>query len=137
MKQIYRLTAIFLLITLIPSVCIIVANPVQAKPPDIFILKASEWNVPRTTAAILGMPSLRQTIQAYNQQPDSIIQIHYPGGDEGTLWATELRSWLVALGVASHRIELLPGSRKDGQLELQVLPAQSNNAIRPDGQSLP
>jgi hypothetical protein len=96
-------------------------TPVLAQDAPVYILKASEWNVPRTTETILHMPALRHTIQAYNQQPKAKIQIHYPGGDEGTLWATELRSWLVSLGVASRHIELLPGSRKDGQLELQVI----------------
>jgi hypothetical protein len=96
-------------------------TPAQAQEPPVFILKASEWNVPRTTETILSMPALRQTVQAYNKHPKAKIQIHYPGGDEGTLWATELRSWLVSLGIASSHIELLPGSRNDGQLELQVI----------------
>lgn len=94
---------------------------VQAQDTPVYILTASEWNVPRTTETILGMPALQHTFQAYNKHPKAKIQIHYPGGDEGTLWATELRSWLVALGIASQHIELLPGSRKDGQLELQVI----------------
>ena len=91
-----------------------------AQAPAVFILKASEWNVPRTTESILAMPALRQTVQAYNKNPTARIQIHYPGGDEGTLWATELRSWLISLGIASQHIELLPGSRDPGQVELQV-----------------
>ena len=94
---------------------------VQAKQAPVYVLSASDWNVPRTSKSILSMPALQHTMQAYNKNPKATIQIHYPGGDEGTLWATELRSWLVALGVASKHIELLPGSRKDGQLELQVI----------------
>jgi len=110
------LRAMLVLISVLGSLAL-----VQAEEAPVYILRASEWNVPRTTETILHMPALQHTIQAYNQQPRAKIQIHYPGGDEGTLWATELRSWLVSLGVASRHIELLPGSRKDGQLELQVI----------------
>jgi hypothetical protein len=92
-----------------------------AQEPAVFILKASEWNVPRSSEAILAMPALRETMQAYSKQPKAQIQIHYPGGDEGTLWVTELRSWLVSLGIASTHIELLPGSRDPGQIEIQVV----------------
>ena len=110
------LTRLLVLVSVLGS-----ATPLLAQDSPVYILKASEWNVPRTTAAILHMPALRHTIQAYNKQPKATIQIHYPGGDEGTLWASELRSWLVSLGVASRHIELMPGSRKGGQLELQVV----------------
>jgi hypothetical protein len=99
--------------------------PVTAQEQNVFILSSSEWNVPRTTETILAMPALQKTIQAYRISREGQIQIRYPGGDEGTLWANELRSWLVALGIASKHIDLLPGSRDPGQLELEVheLPA--------------
>ena len=94
---------------------------VQAKQAPVYVLSASDWNVPRTSKSILSMPALQHTMQAYNKNPKATIQIHYPGGDEGTLWATELRSWLVALGIASTHIELSPGSRDAATLELQVM----------------
>lgn len=93
---------------------------VQAQDVKVFVLKASDWNVPRTSEAILAMPALHETMILYNKDPKSQIRIHYPGGDEGTLWVTELRSWLVSLGLASRHIELLPGSRDPGQIELEV-----------------
>lgn len=92
-----------------------------ADKATIYILTSSEWNVPRTPRTVLSMPALRKTIQAYDSHKESRIQIHYPGGDEGTLWASELRGWLVSLGVASAHIDLLPGTRKPGQLELQIV----------------
>lgn len=96
-------------------------NLSQAQDSPLFVLSASEWNVPRTSKSVLAMPALRKTIQAYDKQTGARIQIHYPGGDEGTLWASELRSWLVSLGISSRHIDLLPGTRKPGQLELQVV----------------
>lgn len=121
MKHTYRLFRPYFRMVVI-LLCLPVAGVLaQTQQSPVYILTASDWNVPRTTETILSMPALQHTVQDYNKHPKAQIQIHYPGGDEGTLWATELRSWLVALGIASHHIELLPGSRKDGQLELQVI----------------
>jgi len=133
MTKLYRFAARIFLTALVTSVLLIYAYTADAEAPDVFILTSSEWNVPRTTETILAMPALQKSIQAYNKQPHSAIQIHYPGGDEGTLWASELRSWLVALGIASRHIELLPGSRKAGQLEIQVMPIKSNSVLRSEG----
>lgn len=108
--------------TLILVSCLGTLMPLAwADNSTVYILTSSEWNVPRTTRTVLSMPALRHTIQAYDSHRGFRIQIHYPGGDEGTLWASELRSWLVSLGVASAHIDLLPGTRKPGQLELQVV----------------
>jgi len=96
-------------------------QPLRAQASPTYVLTQSAWSVPRTTQSVLAMPALQKTVRAYDKHPKSHIQIHYPGGDEGTLWAAELRSWLVSLGVASRHIELLPGTRKSGQLELQVV----------------
>ena len=117
----YRTVVLMITLAIVLGSNAVLVPVVQAGDSSVYILKASEWNVPRTADTVLAMPALHQTIEAYNKQPKAKIQIHYPGGDEGTLWVTELRSWLVALGVASQHIELLPGSRKDGQLELQVV----------------
>ena len=115
-KRSYLLHAVIVITCLFSSL-----QSGYAQEQAVFILKASDWNVPRTTETILAMPALQQTIQAYNKHPKAKIQIRYPGGDEGTLWATELRSWLVALGIASTHIELSPGSRDAATLELQVM----------------
>jgi len=106
------------------------AASVKAQEQEVYVLKTSEWNVPRTTDSILAMPALKKTVQAFSKHPGAIIQVHYPGGDEGTLWATELRSWLVALGIASRHIELLPGSHDPDQLELQVIPPSRVRAVK-------
>lgn len=52
---------------------------------------------------------------------NSLLKIKYPGGDEGTLWVNELRSWLIALGLSSERIELIPGSAISTTIELEVV----------------
>ena len=88
---------------------------------NIFVLTSEQWNVPRNESAILQMPALQQLMQAYKTKQHANVLIKYPGGDEGTLWASELRAWLISLGVASTHIELIPGSRDVNTLELHLL----------------
>jgi len=116
------------LVTGLLLVCL-AQKPVVAQEANEFVLRSSEWNVPRTNDSILAMPALKKTVQAFSKYPGARIQIRYPGGDEGSLWATELRSWLVALGIASRHIELLPGSHDPEQLELQVIPPPTRDRV--------
>jgi hypothetical protein len=44
----------------------------------------------------------------------------YPGGQDAQLWAFELRSWLVALGVLQENLELVAGSRQADRIESEL-----------------
>jgi hypothetical protein len=66
------------------------------------------------------MESLAATVRALNRDAGLTLIIGHPGGEEGSLWAHELRSWLVALGLPSQRIQLVSGSRYGDALELRV-----------------
>ena len=88
---------------------------------DIELLHANEWSVPKQTRTLLAMPAISKSMHKLQNNDNSLLKIKYPGGDEGTLWANELRSWLVALGLSSKRIELVPGSAISTTIELEVL----------------
>lgn len=85
------------------------------------ILRANEWAVPKQAATIIAMPAIRKSMQIIQNSPSNTLRIRYPGGDEGTLWANELRSWLIALGLSSKRIDLVPGSASASTIELEVI----------------
>jgi hypothetical protein len=88
---------------------------------DIELLHINEWSVPKQTSTLLAMPAISKSMQKLQNNVNSLLKIKYPGGDEGTLWANELRSWLIALGLSSKRIELVPGSAISTTIELEVL----------------
>lgn len=88
---------------------------------DIELLHANEWAVPKKTATILSMPAIKKSMMKLNNNTNSTLRIRYPGGDEGTLWVNELRSWLIALGLSSNRIELIQGSAVSTAIELEVI----------------
>lgn len=63
------------------------------------------WTCPRSGFYVAQPDPL---IRRFNAQAEGGIVIRYARGDEGSLWAAELRAWLVALGIPSTRIELAP-----------------------------
>lgn len=88
---------------------------------DSWEISAQEWAQPRHGEWLVRQPALVGAMAQLQQSSQSHLQIRYPGGDEGVLWAEELQSWLVALGLASNRIELVPASRKADLIQLQVV----------------
>ena len=109
------LTVFALLATLVTTNAL-AASPVidmtsQAESPgvssDRIRLTREQWARPRSGSYIARLDALNPLMRRFNAQADGGIVIRYARGDEGSLWAAELRAWLVALGVPSTRIELL------------------------------
>lgn len=84
-------------------------------------ISAAQWARPRHGDWLASQPSLVAAVEQLQQFPEAHLQIHYPGGDEGVLWAEELQSWLVALGLSSARIERMPGSGAADRIEIRVV----------------
>lgn len=84
------------------------------------IITAEQWAVPRSAEVLINMPALKNAIHNMQSFPGSRLLIRYPGGDEGALWNSEFRSWLISLGISSQMMESIPGSEAN-QLELEVI----------------
>lgn len=87
---------------------------------DIYIVSAQLWARPRSAAAVAVMPPVRQAVQSLLKSENAVLVIRYPGGEEGSLWAEELQSWLVALGVEPALIEMRPGNERSDQIEIAI-----------------
>ncbi len=98
-------------------------------------LGAELWAQPRDGDSVRRFAPLREVVSALQQDPEARLLIRYPGGDEGTLWAHELRGWLVSLGVASRRIDMIPGGVAAGSVLLTVrgerIPPEHPSAAAP------
>lgn len=91
------------------------------------LLHANDWLLPKKASAILNMPAIHKSMIKIQKNPDSFLSLKYPGGDEGTLWVTELRSWLVTLGLSSSRIRLVQGSAISTTIEFDILLTNISN----------
>ena len=92
---------------------------VQAETTQ-WTLKADEWARPRDGQSVAAMQPLPQVIAGWSAVKGQRLLIRYPGGEEGLLWAHELRSWLVALGVPLDDQELVAGSHQADRIELEL-----------------
>lgn len=75
-----------------------------------YSIHAEVWARPRSGDALLALPALQDLLRDFDERTAASIEIRYPGGEEGILWALELQDWLVALGVPSGQIETVVGS---------------------------
>jgi len=84
-------------------------------------LRAEQWDMPRQGERLLRLPALKQLITQWQRQPQKLIEIRYPGGEEGDLWVNELMDWLVALGVPSDKLRSVQGSGAEDKIQLLLI----------------
>ena len=105
------------------------ANSSQLKSAKtrIFILTQQQWSVPRDAMSVLSMPAIKSAMQSLAADHKQSLIVRYPGGEVGMLWASELKGWLVSLGLSSDLINVQAGSLKSEELELQIINGNINN----------
>lgn len=86
----------------------------------IFSVSADDWSRPRAGAVIAEFESIRAAVSYWEKAADHSILIRYPGEDSGEIWATELRDWLVSLGIPNDYIQLVSGSQAADEIRLIV-----------------
>lgn len=94
----------------------------QAAPAE-WPLSADAWAVPRQAETILSMTPVVSAVQALLADPRGRLTLLHPAGEEGALWAAELRAWLVGLGVDTQRIQLRAAAAGARNLTLSVAAA--------------
>ncbi len=85
------------------------------------ILKRSEWPEYVNGTNIAALPQVSQTLKRFEEDEKIIIEIRYPGGDPGRLWAENLGRWLVTFGVPARYLQIFPGSGASDQLVISLI----------------
>ncbi len=85
-----------------------------------FEIGAEQWARPRSGERVVAYKSLQKLVRHLDQHAAVVVNIRYAGGDEGQLWAEELRGWLVALGIPGDRIRLRAGLPYRDRLMLET-----------------
>lgn len=89
-------------------------------------LDAADWARPRSGASLVGMAPLPAVVRAWSASDGTDIAIVHTGGEEGELWARELRDWLIALGVPGNRVRLAVGRTEPASLRLELRESELN-----------
>ncbi len=100
---------------LLLTTTVLLSSGVQAES---WTLSADSWARPRDGGSVATMAPLPEVIRHWEADAGRALVIRYPGGEEGQLWALELRSWLVALGVPQDSQELVAGSDRADRIEI-------------------
>jgi len=108
------------------ALCLALGLALGAAPAGAqYALDYETWARPRSAAAVLAMPAVERLMRDFlRAAAGSRVELRYPGGAEGSLWAGELRDWLVALGLPAARIDTVSGSPRGDQLELTIRSAR-------------
>jgi hypothetical protein len=85
------------------------------------ILHAEQWELARTGETILSIPVLKKVVGAWLADREKIIEIQYPGGEDGDFWVQELTDWLVSLGIPSDNMFTTPGSGADDVIKFKII----------------
>jgi len=85
-----------------------------------WVLSADAWARPRDGQTVARLSPLPEVLSNWMESDGQRLLIRYPGGEEGLLWAHELRSWLVALGVPLDDQELVAGSHQADRIVLEL-----------------
>jgi hypothetical protein len=86
-----------------------------------WVVKAEQWELVRDGESVLALPALNTLVNNWLKEKDKLIEVQYPGGEEGEFWVHQFIDWLVALGIPSDRIVTVRGSGADDIIRLNLI----------------
>ena len=89
--------------------------------PQVWELRAEQWELARSGESILAIPVLNQLVNAWLLDKTMKIELRYPGGEEGEFWVQELTDWMVSLGIPSKHLVSIPGSGSDDSIKFALI----------------
>ena len=90
---------------------------------DESVLTAEQWERGRSGDTILQLSAVRAIVDEWLSDTARLIEIRYPGGEEGEFWVHELEDWLVALGIPADRLVMTPGSGAGDVIDFHLIRA--------------
>lgn len=84
-------------------------------------LAEEQWDLVKQGEQLLKMPMMHEVVEAWSWRQGQVIELRYPGGEEGELWVEELMDWLISLGIASQYLLAVPGSGEADVIMIKIL----------------
>ena len=97
------------------------SGPVDAYSEHREVIMQDDWPALEQGERLLALPQIRTMLDRFDEDENISLEIRYPGGDRGRLWAERLAIWLVALGIPERYMERVPGSGGKDQLVLLLI----------------
>ena len=83
-------------------------------------LAAADWPQPRRAEILTAHRPLGDFLLAFDLRNAKVLRIRHAGGETDSRFAEQLRDALVAFGVPSARIHLVPAAADSAQLILEL-----------------
>lgn len=96
-------------------------KPQSTSAPSAWELRAEQWELARSGETLLSVPVLKQVMRSWLSDKQKVIEIQYPGGEDGEFWVHELTDWLVSLGIPSKNMVTTPGSGADDVIKFNII----------------
>jgi len=96
-------------------------NQQSTSAPSAWALRAEQWELARSGETLLSVPVLKQVMRSWLSDKQKVIEIQYPGGEDGEFWVHELTDWLVSLGIPSKVMVTTPGSGADDVIKFNII----------------
>jgi hypothetical protein len=108
-----------MMLTLFASL-VLFCSVLQANTVRIFSLSADAWARPRSGQILPQLEPVRLAVAYWETGTDAAIMLSYPGEDSGEIWASELKDWLISLGISSDYILLSKGLQAEDEINILV-----------------
>ncbi len=96
-------------------------SPGLSLAAGVFDIDATQWQQPRSASMVKALPAVQSVMQGLLNAPNAQIVIRHRDDEEGTLWGSELRDWLISLGVKPAALRLEVMALSDAALQLEVI----------------
>lgn len=83
-------------------------------------LPVRDWTSPLRAETVMQNRPLADFLHVFDRRPENRLLIRHAGGETETVRAEALRDVLVALGLPSSFIRLVPASAPAGELILEI-----------------
>lgn len=83
-------------------------------------ISGEQWDRPRSGEWVTNIKLIAEAVNRFREDDNMLLAIKHPTSEAGSLWAYELRSWLIALGIPSDYIKLSSGEVSQERLKIQL-----------------
>ena len=103
------------------SLLLLAAIPAMPMSEHTETVMRGDWPSYENGSSILSLPQVRAILEKFEEDDGIRVELRYPGGDAGRMWAESLQQWFVTFGIPASYLELMPGSGAANQLVIALI----------------
>ncbi|MDX1454529.1 MAG: hypothetical protein R3217_03650 [Gammaproteobacteria bacterium] len=108
------------------AICLLLLLATAPATAGTYEVTAADWSRPRSADMVTSLPGVAEAVREWHalEQRDGndagVILLRHGTSEESSVWAAELKDWLIALGLPGERVRLEMGGVDNDVIELDV-----------------